>query len=237
MDNLQTKKIHSLPTTELTEEQEKELINELNTAPVIYEWTVNVPPFFVMKLIALFNLIASILMGLTLSIINQSFIHLFFGSVMGIILCCFTRYLWMANKIYHYQLTPIGVRYTTQDNIPDLAFIIVRMIAWFGVAVCIFAVVIVGPLALVGAGGMALLSFSLTKFSSKIDHDFFYFKNDYQINILRKSNVFSLTSEPFSLESYGCIYCKKEQVDYVIGKFTPYLKNYKTKEINSYLDL
>ena len=109
---------------------------------------------------------------------------------MGITLCFFTRYLWMANKIYHYQLTPIGVRYTTQDNIPDLAFIIVRIIAWFGVAVCLFSVVFVGPLALVGAGGMALLSFSLTKFSKKIDHDFFYFVDNYQINILRKKMFF-----------------------------------------------
>ena len=103
----------------------------------------------------------------------------------------FTRYLWVANKIYHYQLTPIGVRYTTQDNIPGLAFIIVRFIAWFGIAICLFAVVFVGPLALVGAGGMALLSFSLTKFSNKIDHEFFYFVDNYQIKILRKK-MFSL---------------------------------------------
>ena len=71
MDNLQTKQIHPSTTIELTEEQKKQLINELNTAPVVYEWTVNAPPFFVVNLIALFNLIAPIVMGFTLSIINQ----------------------------------------------------------------------------------------------------------------------------------------------------------------------
>ena len=47
----------------LTEEQKKQLINELNTAPVVYEWTVNVPPFNIVNIAAVFNGLVFCLVG------------------------------------------------------------------------------------------------------------------------------------------------------------------------------
>ena len=54
-----------------------------------------------------------------------------------------------------------------------------------------FFTLFLDALALTETGGMALLCFSLTKFSSKIDHDDFYFADNYQIQLLRNT-MFSL---------------------------------------------
>ncbi|TMX65474.1 hypothetical protein DA090_11515, partial [Photobacterium damselae] len=43
---------------------------------------------------------------------------------------------------------------------------IVRYSAWVGCGICLFAAILVGPIAFVGAGGAALLSFQMTNFRS-----------------------------------------------------------------------
>lgn len=75
----------------------------------------------------------------------------------------YLRYLVMADKDYHYRLTTEGLIVTYQEAIPEMAYTIVRGLAWLAMAICVMAVSVLGPLALVGAGGMALLRyFSLT---------------------------------------------------------------------------
>lgn len=51
--------------------------------------------------------------------------------IMGAIVAAFTRYLWLADKNYHYRLTTEGVIVTYQDAIPEAAYTIVRGVAWF----------------------------------------------------------------------------------------------------------
>lgn len=80
------------------------------------------------------------------------------------------RYLFVPDEHYQYSLTQYGIHYTSQDVIPEAAYAAVRGFAWFGIAVCIVAVFVIGPMAFVGVGAMALLSFGLTNFSSKIKH-------------------------------------------------------------------
>ena len=143
----------------------------------------------------------------------------------------------MPNKIYHYQLTPIGIRYTIQDAIPEVAYKIVRIFAWIGVVLCIFAVGVLGPMAFVGAGGMALLAFGMTNFKSRIDDDFFCFVDNYEIKILRKNNVFSMKNNPIKLYEFGYIHCEPSKLDETLNRILPYLKNYTIKEIKSYRDL
>lgn len=80
-----------------------------------------------------------------------------------------TRYLYFPDKHRCYHLTSMGIHYTEQDMIPEVAYKIVRGFAWIGIAVCIIAVFVIGPLAFVGAGAFALMSFGMTNFQPTID--------------------------------------------------------------------
>ncbi|EGR1701000.1 hypothetical protein SNE85_000134 [Vibrio cholerae] len=85
------------------------------------------------------------------------------------------RYLFMPDHRYCYSLTQAGIHYTDQEVIPDAAYTFVRGFAWVGIAVCLLALAVVGPLAFVGAGGFALLAFGLTNFRPTVDHENVYF--------------------------------------------------------------
>lgn len=85
------------------------------------------------------------------------------------------RYLLMPDHRYCYSLTQAGIHYTDQEVIPDAAYTFVRGFAWVGIAVCLLALAVVGPLAFVGAGGFALLAFGLTNFRPTVDHENVYF--------------------------------------------------------------
>ncbi|KJF92055.1 hypothetical protein UB39_22100, partial [Photobacterium angustum] len=54
-----------------------------------------------------------------------------------------------------------------EDIIPEIAYTIVRRSAWVGCAICVFAAIFIGPIAFVGAGGAALMSFGMTNFRPK----------------------------------------------------------------------
>ena len=96
------------------------------------------------------------------------------------------RYLWFSDCYYKFYLTQIGLYYTYEQIIPDSAYKVVRGFAWFGVAVCIVSVAIIGPMAFVGAGVCALLSFKMTGFQSQV-------RDSYVLFIVRNCN---LTQDP-----------------------------------------
>ncbi|MGP7735798.1 hypothetical protein [Oceanimonas smirnovii] len=217
--------------------REQAMIDELKEAPLVYEWNVTAPPPTAAIMIAVFSGCLFILAGIALAVDHQSFIPVLICTSIGLSLSGFVRYLWISDKHYHYQLTPIGIRYTIQDAIPETAYQVVRAFAWVGVFVCILAVGVLGPLAFVGAGGMAFLAFGMTNFSSKIDEDWFYFVDNYEINILRKSNVFSMKNHPIKLYEFGYVYCEPGKLDEMLNRILPYLNNYTIKEIKSYRDL
>ncbi|MGD8109964.1 hypothetical protein [Vibrio sp. TRT 17S01] len=83
-----------------------------------------------------------------------------------------TRYLYLPDKHRCYHLTAQGIRYTEQDMIPEMAYKIVRGFAWVGIVVCFIAVFLLGPLALVGAGAFALMSFGMTNFQPTVNKSY-----------------------------------------------------------------
>ncbi|KOO02725.1 hypothetical protein [Vibrio hepatarius] len=84
------------------------------------------------------------------------------------------RYLFFPDKHRCYHLTSLGVHYTKQDMIPEVAYKIARDLAWVGVAVCIIAVFVLGPLAFVGAGALALMAFRMTNFQPTVDKSYVF---------------------------------------------------------------
>ncbi len=83
-----------------------------------------------------------------------------------------SRYLFFPDKHRCYHLTSLGIHYKEQDIIPEVAYKIVRGFAWVGIAVCIIAAFLVGPLAFAGAGAFALTSFGMTNFRPTLDKSY-----------------------------------------------------------------
>ncbi|ELK3679251.1 hypothetical protein [Vibrio fluvialis] len=88
------------------------------------------------------------------------------------------RYLFLSDRTFCYSLTPVGIFYTEQVAVPDSAYTFVRGFAWVGIAVCIVALFLIGPIAFVGVAGCALLSFGLTNFNPEIAKKEVYFSNE-----------------------------------------------------------
>ncbi|MGL6313494.1 hypothetical protein [Vibrio sp. WXL103] len=93
---------------------------------------------------------------------------------------------------YKYELTREGIRVTDEERVPEIVFTIVRGLAWFGVIACLIAVVVVGPMAFVGAGAAALGAFSFTGFKKEAGHYVYlfhhyaeirYFEGDYALGV------------------------------------------------------
>ncbi|PSW89090.1 hypothetical protein [Photobacterium iliopiscarium] len=76
------------------------------------------------------------------------------------------RFLIHADKRHYYAINQYGMYSTEEQIIPEIAYTIVRRSAWVGCAICVFAAIFIGPMAFVGAGGAALMSFTMTNFRS-----------------------------------------------------------------------
>lgn len=133
-------------------------------ASTIHEWEIRIResfvPIFILLLIGVPVLIGA---GMLWNESSDGWVFIIVGAVMF----PYLRYLVMADKHYHYRLTTEGLITTYHDAIPEVAYTIVRGLAWLGVVVCVMAVAVLGPLALVGAGGMALLAVFFTGFEKK----------------------------------------------------------------------
>ncbi|MEF1285953.1 hypothetical protein QTN94_19050 [Vibrio sp. M250220] len=119
-----------------------------------------------------------------------------------------SRYLYFPDKHRCYHLTALGIHYTEQDMIPEVAYKIVRGFAWVGIVVCVIAVFLLGPLVLVGAGAFALMSFGMTNFQPTVNKSY--------VLVDERSVVFNLTND--SVLSFGSP--KRETLDYIGTVFT-----------------
>ncbi|WGY45600.1 hypothetical protein [Vibrio sp. ABG19] len=106
-----------------------------------------------------------------------------------------TRYLFFSDRSFHYYLTSVGIHYSEQVAVPDTAYAVVRGFAWVGMAVCIVALVLIGPLAFVGVGGCALLSFGLTNFKPEVLKKELYFSDHLVIFDPIKDTIINLDTE------------------------------------------
>ena len=91
------------------------------------------------------------------------------GLIPFIIFVLVCRYLFMPDVHISYFVKKSGVYIETEDVIPDVAYKVVRVIAWWGIGICFFAGVMFGPMIFFGVGGFALLSFGLTNFRPETD--------------------------------------------------------------------
>ncbi|OOE79336.1 hypothetical protein BZG72_14185 [Salinivibrio sp. PR6] len=87
--------------------------------------------------------------------------------------------------------------------IPDVAYQVVRGLAWVGIVVCIIAVFILGPLAFVGAGGFALMSFGMTNFRPSIDNHYILISERTVVFDLENDGILSFAVPEKGAHAYG----------------------------------
>ncbi len=123
-----------------------------------------------------------------------------------------SRYLFSPDKHRCYHLTSLGIHYTEQDMIPEVAYKIARGLAWVGVAVYIIAVFVLGPLAFVGAGAFALMAFRMTNFQPTVDKSYVFMDGRSIIFNLINDYVLSFTVPGKGQMQYkGLIFTSNQQ--------------------------
>ncbi|WP_297486165.1 hypothetical protein [uncultured Photobacterium sp.] len=183
--------------TRFNDEEIKKLKEDIWSAPVVYEWDAiewGVTEFGMF----IFALVSSLIMPLSIAFIADDYsIDLFLFWVLMFFMAYFMyRFLFMPKEKNCYQLTSIGIRYTSKKDIPDFVYTAVRYIAWGGVLLSVFAMAIMGPLALVGAGGFALLAVGFVNYKPSVEYHSVLFKNKVSIKQCKKRNVVSIESIP-----------------------------------------
>ncbi|MUK25956.1 hypothetical protein [Aliivibrio fischeri] len=222
-------------------DNELELERELHELPIIYQWEAircdrlgNKLRWFVSLGIPFFGYSFLLLLIQDMDAVPV----LFF---IGLIMIFVIRYLFLADNQHHYFLTKKGIHFTTEQIIPEMAYKVMRGFAWFGVAVSFLAVTIIGPMAFVGAGACALLSFKMTGFESKISKSYILFSDEYTLFDIRKEDTFAIISHPYDLyASYEWLFYfpkdREEIKKHLLSVFrkSRYVKINHPKEIDNY---
>jgi hypothetical protein len=210
---------HQLP------QEEQQRISDANQkkvyeAQTCYEWDIKVPTTFAWLMILI--VIGSMMLfgGAAVWFAGDNdwtFVYMMVG--MSIVMTLYLRYLVMADKHYHYRLTTEGLIVTYHEAIPEVAYTIVRGVAWRGVAwlgvvACVMAVAVLGPLALVGAGGMALLAVFFTGYEKKPTTEYTVFNKDkaYVVKVVKSRGLIRFDAIPFSWFEFSYMYCHEGDV-------------------------
>ena len=137
----------------------------LYATPPVYEWELIVNPISFRTKMVYVMLLGSLGVGMMFFLLGFSWLSLV-PIVVGSFLTPWFRYLVNSDKRHYYAINQYGMYSTEEQIIPEIAYTIVRRSAWVGCAICVFAAIFIGPMAFVGAGGAALMSFTMTNFRS-----------------------------------------------------------------------
>lgn len=144
---------------------EAQQIERLYATSPEYEWELIVNPDSSRTKGTIISFIIFVLVGVLFLLIGFSWLALV-PIVVGAFMSPWYRYLLNADKRYYFAINQYGMYSRNEQIIPEIAYTIVRYSAWVGCGICLFAAILVGPIAFVGAGGAALLSFQMTNFRS-----------------------------------------------------------------------
>ncbi|PSV95411.1 hypothetical protein [Photobacterium angustum] len=198
-----------------TLDKEQQIERLYATAPV-YEWELIVNPISFRTQMTYFFLLFSILLSVIFFLTDSGAFSIV--PILGAaFLCPWFRYLVNADKRYYYAINQYGIYLTEEDIIPEIAYTIVRRSAWVGCAICIFAAIFIGPMAFVGAGGAALMSFGMTNFRPKPYKHQCLFDGYAQLEYYESCKSFINTKESFFLSLIPKQ--KLKEIESVLAKF------------------
>ncbi|MEF1217463.1 hypothetical protein REH76_06515 [Photobacterium damselae] len=144
---------------------EAQQIDRLYATPPVYEWELIVNPDSSRTKRSFGIFFLTVFVSILFYLTDSGWLSLLPIAV-GSFMSPWCRYLFDADKRYYFAINQYGMYSRNEQIIPEIAYTIVRYSAWVGCGICLFAVILVGPIAFVGAGGAALLSFQMTNFRS-----------------------------------------------------------------------
>ncbi|HIC8860835.1 TPA: hypothetical protein ACW7Y0_001808 [Aeromonas hydrophila] len=230
------------PFHQLSQEEQQRIIDanqkRVREAPTLHEWDIRVPEAYAWIMISI--VVGSMMLlfggGSVYSTGGNDWSFFYIALGVSIVMTFYLRYLVMADKDYHYRLTTEGLIVTYQEAIPEMAYTIVRGLAWLAMAICVMAVSVLGPLALVGAGGMALFAIFFTDFKREVsEHETMFKKDwDYTLLISNKKNALRFESTPFKISYSDNVYCNNTDFYKVIGLIKAQIRCVEIKHIKGH---
>ena len=179
-----------IPFHLLPQEEQQRIIDanqkRVREAPTLHEWDIRVPTPLAWIIIMITSLFSILFLGGLLFTAGEDWSVVYIMLGVTAVMIPYFRYLVMVDKNYNYRLTTEGLIVTYQDAIPEMAYTVVRGLAWLGVLVCVMAVAVLGLLSLVGAGSMALFAIFFTDFK-KEEHIEYTLFNKNKTNMIRWS--------------------------------------------------
>ncbi|MDX7839272.1 hypothetical protein SJS76_06885 [Aeromonas caviae] len=229
---------------QLPQEEQQRIIDanqkRVREAQTLHEWDIRVSTAFSWPMILI--VVGSMMLfgGAAVWFAGDNdwtFVYMMIG--MSIVMTLYLRYLVMADKHYHYRLTTEGLITTYQDAIPEMAYTIVRGLAWLGVVVCVMAMAVLGPLALVGAGGMALFAVFFTNFEKKVSVEYTVFNKDkrYVVKVVKNRSLIRFDIIPFSWFEFSYLYCNEGELYKILSSLMKELGCNEYREFKSELSL
>ncbi len=127
------------PFQQLPQEEQQCIIDanqkRVREAQTLHEWDIRVSTAFSWPMILI--VVGSMMLfgGAAVWFAGDNdwtFVYMMVG--MSIVMTLYLRYLVMADRNYHYRMTTEGLIVTYHDAIPEVAYTIVRGVAWLGLA-------------------------------------------------------------------------------------------------------
>ncbi|WP_447833820.1 hypothetical protein [Aeromonas veronii] len=229
----------------LPQEEQQRILDanqkRVREAPTLHEWNIRVPTPLAWIIIIIMCLFSTLFLGgggLLLTA-GEDWSGVYIMLSVSAVMTPYFRYLVMADKDYHYRLTTEGVIVTYQDAIPEAAYTIVRGLAWFGVVVCVLAVALLGPLALVGAGGMALFAIFFTGFQKEVTTLYLGFNKNctYVCKVVKKKSLIRFETVPFEDGAFSDLHCEHKDFIFILKLLMSELDCKEYREFNTEFSL
>ncbi|MCG2839195.1 MptD family putative ECF transporter S component [Photobacterium sp. WH77] len=220
--------------TECAEEYKQQQHQQVLDAEVVHEWECVLrskdKPFMPFIMIGIF----SVLYGISY-FLSPSITFFYMWAITVVIFAPVSYFLFDADYDYKGQITPKGIIVQQTERVPEIFYKATRGMAYIGIVVCVIAALMVGPLAFVGAGAFALMSFKMTGFHKKVEIEVipFILSHQYEYEGREQDPIYQYSVFAYyydvldfernnNLEYWVKIYCQVEQfpeVDKIIRQY------------------
>ena len=138
------------------------LVQKVLDADVVYEWE-----YVLVQKYRWLGCIPGVLLGVVFAVLTNDFWSSVGIALFLLVMCSFIYFIGCANRDYLCQITPYGIHSYEIERVPEVFYKATRGLAYVGIVVCVIAVIFVGPMAFVGAGGSALMAFQMRHFHKR----------------------------------------------------------------------
>ncbi|MCG7498807.1 hypothetical protein MHO82_18215 [Vibrio sp. Of7-15] len=230
------KKLKKKRIPECNDAYKEALIKKVLDADVVYEWE-----HVLVQKYRWLGCIPGALLGIVFAVLTDDFWSSVGIAVFVMIMCAFIYFIGCANRDYLCQITPYGIRRYETERVPEVFYKATRGLAYVGIVICVVAVIFIGPMAFVGAGGSALMAFKMRHFHKNTetyivpfatDAEYHFYSDESSFDndiVLLDHTIPSYSSETDSnltnLKSFHWIgvYCKEEHISEINDVISQYI--------------